>query len=133
YEPRLRLQHYMPAGRLKWEYLRRLRRGFGAASVTLDAYNFAVKRNRWGISKFVKENIFCQTYYTLRDLAGCGIAAISSRRRAIEGNSKALVAEFMGARLRALWQNPGEYGRRIKQIRRATWRAVQSAPEHRSK
>ena len=38
YEPALRLQHYIPASRARWEHLRRLQRGFGAASVPLSAY-----------------------------------------------------------------------------------------------
>jgi glycosyltransferase involved in cell wall biosynthesis len=38
YDDRLSLQHYMPAGRLQWSYLRRLHRGFGAAKVALRPY-----------------------------------------------------------------------------------------------
>jgi glycosyltransferase involved in cell wall biosynthesis len=38
YEPDLRLQHYIPGDRTRWKDLRRLHRGFGAASVTLAAY-----------------------------------------------------------------------------------------------
>jgi len=38
YEPALRLQHFIPASRARWEHLRRLHRGFGAASVPLRAY-----------------------------------------------------------------------------------------------
>jgi len=36
YEPALRLWHYMPPGRLRWAYLRRMHRGFGASRVALD-------------------------------------------------------------------------------------------------
>ena len=40
YEPRMRLQHFLPARRLHWPYLRRLHRGGGASSVGLDPYSF---------------------------------------------------------------------------------------------
>lgn len=38
YDERLQLQHYLPPTRLAPRYLRRLRRGFGAASVVLHIY-----------------------------------------------------------------------------------------------
>jgi len=41
YEPRLKLRHFLPAGRLDWNYLRRLHRGFGASRVALNAYRVA--------------------------------------------------------------------------------------------
>jgi glycosyltransferase involved in cell wall biosynthesis len=40
YDDRLRLRHFMPAARLRWPYLRRLYRGFGAATVVTDFYRF---------------------------------------------------------------------------------------------
>lgn len=43
YEPGLRLQHVLPARRLEWHYLRSLHRGFGASSVWLDLYSYALK------------------------------------------------------------------------------------------
>ena len=38
YSPRLRLQHYMPASRLDWNYLRGLARGNGRADIWLTLY-----------------------------------------------------------------------------------------------
>lgn len=38
YSNRMSLQHYMPAGRLRWDYLKRLYAGFGASQVILDIY-----------------------------------------------------------------------------------------------
>jgi glycosyltransferase involved in cell wall biosynthesis len=39
-DPRLRLKHFLPAGRLNWAYVRRLHRGHGVSSVQLDGYYF---------------------------------------------------------------------------------------------
>jgi glycosyltransferase involved in cell wall biosynthesis len=51
YDPRLRLRHYMPASRLRWEYLRRMHRGCGASIDLLDPYVFAAagrsRRRSW--------------------------------------------------------------------------------------
>jgi hypothetical protein len=128
YDPRLRLQHFMPASRLQWDYLRRLRRSLGASSAGLDPYAFATRRNRLGVSKVVRENWLFQSVVALRDLAGYGMMAIRSERRALEGSEKALEVEFLLGRLGALWQSRGDYGRRIREVRKAPWRKVQCAP-----
>ena len=39
YDERLNLRHYIPSNRLKWSYLRRLHRGFGASTVGLEPYS----------------------------------------------------------------------------------------------
>lgn len=41
YSSRLRLQHYMPAGRLQWSYLRRLMQGHAHSSYRLEFYKRA--------------------------------------------------------------------------------------------
>lgn len=43
YEPKLRLQHFIPNSRLQWSYLRGLFRGFGAAGTQLSAYGEAFR------------------------------------------------------------------------------------------
>jgi hypothetical protein len=46
YDPRLQIQHFLPADRFEWLYLRRLFRGVGAASVFHDLYHNALKGNK---------------------------------------------------------------------------------------
>src|SRR5207247_2261272 len=43
YEPKLKLKHFLPATRLQWNYLRRVSRGFGAATASLDYYEYAAR------------------------------------------------------------------------------------------
>jgi glycosyltransferase involved in cell wall biosynthesis len=45
YDPRLQSQHFLPADRFDWRYLRRLFRGVGAASVFHDLYHYALRGN----------------------------------------------------------------------------------------
>ncbi len=42
YGSELRLIHYLPLSRLRWEYLRNLARGFGSSSIGLDPYHMAL-------------------------------------------------------------------------------------------
>ena len=42
YDPRLRLRHFMPAGRTTWTYFRRLYRGAGWSTAWLDPYQEAL-------------------------------------------------------------------------------------------
>jgi GT2 family glycosyltransferase len=44
YDPRIQLEHFIPAHRMSWEYMRRLHRGFGAASAMLEPYRLARER-----------------------------------------------------------------------------------------
>ncbi len=46
YEPRLKLKHFLPASRLQWNYLRRVRRMGGASTVYVDLYRAALKDPR---------------------------------------------------------------------------------------
>lgn len=128
YDPRLRLRHFMPTTRLRWDYLRRMRRAFGAASVDLDPYNFALRRNKLGITKPIKENWVYQCVVTLKDLGACGRMATSSRNREKEGDADALKAEWLLGRLHALCERRSRYDRAIRETRRAPWRKVHTPP-----
>lgn len=129
YDPRLRLQHFIPSGRMKWEYLRGLRRGFGIASVTLDAYKFATKRNRLGVSRTLRTCWLFQFMSSLTDLIACGKMAFFEQQRASEGDASALAAEYALGRLSQLWTDRMVYGRRSRQLRAAPWKRVAFAPE----
>jgi hypothetical protein len=41
YEPQMRFKHFIPEGRLKWNYVRRLHRGFGRSKPVLGVYGKA--------------------------------------------------------------------------------------------
>ena len=82
YEPDLKFKHLLPAARLKWSYLRKLHRGFGASEASLDAYQFI---RQGGLAK--RKGRFLQK--------------VCLRQMIIE--AKAL-AQFRGKVLRALWQ-----------------------------
>jgi cellulose synthase/poly-beta-1,6-N-acetylglucosamine synthase-like glycosyltransferase len=122
YDPRLRLQHFMPAGRLTWDYLRRLRRAFGVSSVAIEAYDLALRSDGSPLRRLARESWALQFFWTLKDLLGCGAMAWSERRRKVEGDATALKAEWLLSRLNELVCHPLSCGRMIGSIRKAAWR-----------
>jgi len=121
YDPRLHIKHYMPAMRLQWNYLRKLRRAIGASSIYADCYSFASRPNRFGISKLIRENWLFQLTSTLVDLAPYGRMVLRAELRNREGNSRALEVDSLIGRLEALWHARLEYDRAIRRIRSAPW------------
>jgi len=103
YEPRLRFQHYLPASRLKWSYLRRLHRAFGASRIVLDIYNeifmerFTGRSGRW-IKKYWLPKF---TYDTCR-LASYGFKLLWVWFSLCEGASYSLMIESLYGRWRSL-------------------------------
>ena len=69
YDPRLRLQHFIPAHRLEWNELRRRRRGSGAASVECDAYLVGIDNKNHGLKALWRKRSWqWQVFLTLLSL-----------------------------------------------------------------
>jgi glycosyltransferase involved in cell wall biosynthesis len=122
YDPRLQLRHFIPAARLEWKYLCRLRRALGACSVAIDAYTFAVRPAASRIKKCVRENWFYQVLTTLHSLIACGAMAFDERKRSSEGSATALQAEWLLGRFQELKRGPLVYGRAVREVCNAPWR-----------
>ena len=125
YDPRLRLQHFMPAGRLTWDYLRRLRRAFGVSSVAIEAYDLALRSDGSSLRRLARESWAFQIFWTLKELLKCGARAWSAERRNVEGDAKALQAEWLLGRWGELRRHPGSCRKMIGTIRGAAWRDAQ--------
>lgn len=123
YDPRLRLQHYMPAQRLQWHYLRRLHQGFGAATVDLEPYWFALgsshpkrRKGRLGAIWMTRAHI------TLRKLLEFRAKLLRDLLQKNEGDIQVLEMELLLARLRQFLKRRGEYDKNIYTIWNAPWR-----------
>ena len=114
YDERLVLQHYMPAGRLTWNYCRNLYRGFGRGSEVLDRY----ARARKGQS--VPNGRFAEIRHWLHSLALNLLFLARQRRRilnwksaaAVEGDSDVVRIEFVFGALAELLKPIKFWGRR---------------------
>jgi glycosyltransferase involved in cell wall biosynthesis len=119
YDPRLTLKHFIPAGRLRWTYLRALVRGFGATLT--DPYWFEVDerfralpgwRRSW-LMLVARELRVLPRWLPgwWRGLGGRG-----------EGDPSVLGAERAIGRWSALLRACGEFDERCQTVREAAWR-----------
>lgn len=125
YEPHLRLQHFLPAPRLTWPYLRALHRGFGAASIALRPYALAALPPPDAEGERGPD-------YTWRGMASArirglrryGSRLLEARVRSLEGVDDVLDIEWKTGELRELLRMRSAYDRSIDAIRDAPWRTT---------
>jgi len=107
-DPSLRLQHFIPASRLNWAYLRRLKRESAISTVTLDAYNLPSDpgtgmktrlRKTWGWHAMAAAKALLKDPRTLVLAPFC----------AMEGDPAVLAYEGWRGRLTGLLQLRGKY------------------------
>lgn len=124
YDPRLKLKHCMPAGRLEWDYLIRLFKGFGVASVGLEIYEKAIKLGRADVDHKEIENQdwWYEVKRTIREIRKYGIKKILSLRLPQKDNTDIVMLEFYLTRLQELFRVRKEYNVKYKQLQNAPWK-----------
>ena len=85
-DPRLRLQHFVPAQRLRWNYLRRLERGHGASWALLDAYSEHSLSSGPGARRWLSERWSYQLGRALVELASRPRAVLAALVSNKDGN-----------------------------------------------
>jgi glycosyltransferase involved in cell wall biosynthesis len=123
-EPNLRLEHYMTPGRLQWNYLRRLLRGIGEASVILDGYSLVSQsvqpkllnrlRRCWWI-RLGKETTQLLYSYSV-------VKLVKARFRDMEGDDEVAEIDIRIGRLLALLRLRASYGAFRRDLADAPWR-----------
>jgi len=89
YEPTMRMQHYIPARRMEWNYLEGVARGFGDAAVVLNAYATVRQGGSTRVILRLRSNWVCQAFVTiLRLLRACVRCLLHLPKR--EGNEAVL-------------------------------------------
>lgn len=111
----LYFRHYLPQGRLTWQYLRRLHYAAGVVSVRLDVYRHgysSVHRNwpAWLVGSWWAQmaNV---SWHILRH----PLILWRSRRGPLEGSDRVLRLETYCGRLDALWSQRRSYRKMIAQ------------------
>jgi glycosyltransferase involved in cell wall biosynthesis len=135
FESGLTYRHFIPANRLDWQYLRRLYRAFGVASVALEPYIFVQARTTspeppTGVasdSQTLMDRIRCLWAWRLQ----AAVRDLLRRRRKIpkaiwskiaEGDADVLHIESAFGRLCHLLLHPRAYGEDVRAVRQAHWR-----------
>jgi hypothetical protein len=121
-ESSLRLQHYMPARRLKWRYLRRLQRGYSASGVLLDAYTESSLSLPPGTRRRVSEHWWYQFGKSLGRIVVKPSAVMVALWSDGEGRNDIIDIEQQFGRALELLRIRGRYGTLRRQIREASWR-----------
>lgn len=119
YDERLKLRHFIPENRLKWDYLRKLNRGFGAQKIDFDPYLNVINsdsdsENKWHI----------QVIKLIGKLRGYGLRRLLNYSKTSEGDNNILRIEKTIGRLKELIKIRGEYNKRIQIVKDARWRKV---------
>ncbi len=120
YEPRLRFRHYLPQQRLTWEYLRSLHRGFGAASVSIDAYTRLMDGSYRRRSP-MRSSWQWQALLSLHMLIYYRSAWAGIFGKALEGNDEILRIEAVLGRTRELLRQRETYNESLALTRNVAW------------
>jgi hypothetical protein len=111
-EPRLRLQHFMPAHGLTWNYLRRLQRGDGASWVMLDAYTPYNLLSPTCLKFWLGQLWWSQLGKSLLELARRPRAMVAALFSPAEGQDQVIEVERLFGRTMGLLRFRGRYGAR---------------------
>ena len=116
YEPTLRLQHFIPASRARWEHLRRLYRGFGAAYVPLSAYYSYYDDKPPGWRRRLGSSWFWYAQWCCRRILRYRRKVWRAMRSPMESDPDVIELEHAFGTLGALWRSYGHWTRNIRRV-----------------
>jgi glycosyltransferase involved in cell wall biosynthesis len=125
-EPRMRMRHHIPTGRLTWDYVRRLHRGSGASTPALDPYQFVLTDRRRGYAPRLSSLRRRWTWQLLRSLLSLGRHVVQQPRalaRDRAGSREALQLEECIGRVMGLWWQRRSYHVNVASVRALAARA----------
>jgi glycosyltransferase involved in cell wall biosynthesis len=116
YEPQLRLRHFLTAPRLQWKYLRRISRGFGAATAGIDAYEMAFKEEPGTFVERLRRTWGWQTLATVWRLLRQPVKLLQATLASGEGDASILKIENLWGRLLELLRHRRSYASNLRRI-----------------
>jgi len=111
------MQHFLPESRLQWDYLRRVSRGFGAATAGIDAYEMASKTGPAGFIRNARQTWSWQTLATIKYLLRKPFKLLRAPLSSMEGDADVLQIENLWGRLLELLKNRQTYVSNLRQVR----------------
>jgi len=121
YDDDLTLRHFIPKGRLQWDYALRLSRGIGESSILIVVYLCALNAPPFDRYPTWKRTWLFQTLKALqhyvRGLLFHPVACLQKQ----EGSPVLLDSEQLKSRLATLWTLRGKYEKLQDTIRQAAW------------
>jgi glycosyltransferase involved in cell wall biosynthesis len=123
-DPRLRLQHFVPRQRLRWNYLCRLERENAQCQVHLDGYTEYSLSLRKGMQRWLSECWWYQLSRSLIRIVNRPTAVLAAFSSADEGHNEVIDVERQFGRVLELLQLRGGYGALRREVREAPWRCA---------
>jgi glycosyltransferase involved in cell wall biosynthesis len=116
YEPRLRMRHFLPAPRLKWNYLRHIKRGFGAATAAFDSYEQAIRGKPRTLVERLRRTWSWQTFATMWHLLRKPVKLLKASVAPMEGDGDVLQIETLWGRLLELLRHRRSYVSNLRRV-----------------
>ena len=123
-DPRLRLQHFMPGNRLRWQYARRLLRDHSASHVLLDAYSERNMSLRPGFRRWISERWWYQFGSSVGRMARQPRGVLAALLSSGDGRQDVIEIELQFGRALGLLRHTNRYGRLRREVREAPWRTL---------
>jgi glycosyltransferase involved in cell wall biosynthesis len=121
---RLRLQHFVPRQRLRWDYLRRVERENAECHVPLDGYTEYSLRLRPGVRRWLAERWWYQVSRSLMRIVNRPTALLAALSSADEGHNEMIDIERQFGRVLGLLRLRGGYGALMREVRGAPWKCT---------
>lgn len=126
YDERLKLKHFLPEFRLKWNYLRKLSRAFGAQKVYFEPYLKEIKKNT--SSGFIENHWAKEALRLIKKLRHYGLKKLINLNKLAEGDPVALRIDKTIGRLREILKLKSKYNDNFKLLENAEWLKVKNFP-----
>jgi glycosyltransferase involved in cell wall biosynthesis len=125
-EPRLRFEHFIPASRLNWAYLRKLNRESAISTIALDAYNLTSDHDATGLKTRLRKTWGWHALGAAKALLKDPRTLVLAPFCAMEGDPAVLVYEGWRGRLHGLLQLRGKY--QAAMIKQRRWQEREPHP-----
>lgn len=125
YEENLSLKHFIPSGRLTWQYLRKLMYGFGLSSVYLSSYRIILRRKNLNclIGRSGKFWIY-NTRTLLEQVWKEKEKWIISRFQLNEGDDEVLELDYLTGRLTGFLREGNKFDQMVYNLAHAPWNLI---------
>lgn len=120
YSPELRFRHFISPGRLNWNYVRKLFRGFGIASAGLDHYQIKISsENRKKIKGVVSGSSRKEFVKSLRALRKTRYKKLLTFDKLREGDSDIPMLEYHIGRIEGILASKRKYNSGLRSLKRS--------------
>ena len=122
YEPSLTYEHSLPRERVNWQFMRRWYRGFGAASLSFDAYIFAREAAQGRSVPWYQKRWQCKLLGILLRIFKDPVVLLKALSAQCENDDSAVWLEYKLGRLIQLCKIRSQYEKDLATVLNAKWR-----------